>query len=112
MISGGLTLRSDTPESERRPEMEPWEQPIPLAESGPIESWPNEVVPKPLADFVFNTAGAISCPHDYVGVPFLGLAGAAIGARRGWRERPALYTAIVGPPGSAKTPALRTVGSP
>jgi hypothetical protein len=55
---------------------------------------------------------------DYIAVPLLTLAGAAIGARRaleiktGWTERPSLYAAIVAPPGSAKSPALKLVASP
>jgi hypothetical protein len=60
----------------------------------------------------------LSCPPDYLGVPLLVLAGAAVGASRalqvkpGWWERPSLYAAVIGPPGSAKTPALKAVARP
>jgi hypothetical protein len=74
--------------------------------------------PEPLAGFVADAAAALACPPDYLGVPMLALAGAAVGASReleikaGWRERPCLYAAVVGPPGSAKSPALKLVAAP
>jgi hypothetical protein len=46
------------------------------------------------------------------------LAGAAVGASRcielkeGWRESPTLYAAVVGGPGTTKTPALKAVKAP
>jgi hypothetical protein len=60
----------------------------------------------------------MGCPEDYLAVPLLVLAGAAIGATRvlevkpGWREAPCLYAAVVGDPGTTKSPALKAVMVP
>jgi hypothetical protein len=53
-----------------------------------------------------------------VAVPLLAIAGGAIGGSRalelkpGWAERPCIYAAVVGDPGSAKSPALKAVAAP
>jgi hypothetical protein len=60
----------------------------------------------------------MACPVDYIAVPALAVAGAAAGATRsllvkpGYFERPALYVAVCGPVGSAKSPALDLVDAP
>src|SRR6516225_1437414 len=95
-----------------------WESPIPLAEIPAALHFPVDVLPARLRGFVNDAAAALACPEDYVAVPLVTLAGAAIGASRPlsikdtWRERPCLYTAIVAPPGSTKTPALSLVANP
>jgi hypothetical protein len=100
------------------PMADPWEPPLPLSDAPAAPAFPVGVLPPKLARFVEDAAAALSCPADYLGVPLLALGGAAAGASRvleikpGWRERPALYCAIVGPPGSAKTPALKAVAAP
>jgi Protein of unknown function (DUF3987) len=100
------------------PEPEPWQPPVPLTEEPDVEPFPITTLPARLVAFVEDVAHARGCPTDYVAVPVLALAGAAIGARRalevkvGWRERPCLYAAVIGPPGSAKTPALSAVAAP
>ena len=63
-------------------------------------------------------AVALSCPSDFLGVPMVVAAALAIGgtrrivAKAGWSEAPALYAAIIGSPGSAKTPSLKQVLEP
>ena|ERR1700677_4974495 len=106
--------RGDAYESPTNGEIptEPWEPPIPLVETPEAEPFPLDVLPQQLAHFSEAVSLAKHCPPDYVAVPLLTIAGAAIGASRvleikpGWRERPCLYAAVIGPPGSAKTPAL------
>jgi hypothetical protein len=99
-------------------EATPWEPPIALVEVPEADPFPTEVLPALLARFVEEVALAKNCPPDYVGVPLLVIAGAAIGATRaleikpGWRERPCIYAAVIGSPGSAKTPALKAVALP
>src|SRR5262249_37290992 len=89
---------------------EPWQEPIPLDDAPDAAVFPLDALPGPLRSFVDESAWALNCPADYLAVPMLALAGTAIGARRkleikpGWRELPCLYAAVVGPPGSAKTP--------
>jgi hypothetical protein len=96
----------------------PWPEPLPFGEVPKIEPFPIEVLPDQLSKFVKDAAPALNCPLDYIGVPLLTLAGGAIGASReleiksGWRERPCLYAAIVAPPGSTKTAALKLAALP
>jgi hypothetical protein len=100
------------------PPPEPWEPPIPLATVPTADPFPVGVLPRPLADFAEDAAAALGCPADYVGVPLLVIAGAAIGSTRGlevkpgYAERPCVYAAVVGPPGTAKTPALKLAAGP
>jgi hypothetical protein len=60
----------------------------------------------------------MGCPEDYVAVPMLVLAGLAIGATRrvalkaGWAESACLYAAVVGSPGTTKSPVLKAVVAP
>ena len=96
----------------------PWEPPVPLARLPPAAPFPLDVLPPSLAGFARGVAAALGCPADFVAVPMLVLAGAAIGASRalevkpGWCERPCLYAAVIGRPGSAKSPALKAVAAP
>jgi hypothetical protein len=97
---------------------EPWERIVPLGEHLDLLPFPLEVFPGALRDFVSDAAAALAAPPEYVAVPMLVMAGGAIGASRaleikpGWTERPCLYAAVVGLPGSARTPALKRVASP
>jgi hypothetical protein len=76
------------------------------------------VLPDDLARYVREGAKAMGCPDDYLAVPLLVIAGAAIGgsrvieAKRGWREASCLYAALVGDPGTTKSPALKLVTAP
>jgi hypothetical protein len=91
---------------------DPWPDPLPLGEVPPASPFPLDVLPEALQGFVREVAAALPCPEDYVAVPLLVMAGGAIGASRalaiksGHVQRASLYAAIIGPPGSAKTPAL------
>jgi hypothetical protein len=97
---------------------ESWEEPLPLAEIPAPLPFPVEVLPDKVAGFIRAVAAALPCPPDYVGLPVLAIAGAAIGASRalqikpGWSERPSLYAAVVAPPSSAKTPAVNAACKP
>lgn len=68
------------------------------------------------APWIRKTADASSAPPDYVAAGLVTCACSLIGNSRvvlpeptnvSWRERFALWTALVGPPSSGKTPALR-----
>lgn len=78
----------------------------------PVEHFPIEALPDCFAPFVSQAAQALGCPPDFIGVPLLALAGAAIGTTRvielkpSWREGAQLYVAIVAEPGTKKSPAL------
>lgn len=84
----------------------------------PMVAFPTEVMPASLAALIDAAAEAMLVPPEFVGVPLLVLAGAAIGnaweleLKAGWREGPNLYAAIVADPGSKKTPALKLATRP
>jgi hypothetical protein len=114
-----LRRDSQKPPLEEYPgDPEPWPPPIPLGTTPAVEPFPLDVLPQQLAAFVQDAAAAISCPADYIAVPMLVLAGAAVGTSRaleikpGYTERACLYAAVVGPPGAAKTPALKLAAGP
>jgi hypothetical protein len=83
-----------------------------------VEPFPAEVLPAILARFVAEGSVALGCPPDFLGVPMLAIGGLAIGQTRtievkpGWEESASLYAAIIGSPGSTKTPALKQVVEP
>jgi hypothetical protein len=97
---------------------ESWPEPVPLANVPEAEPFPVELLPGRLAQFARDAGEALACPVDYLAVPLLAIAGAAIGASRaleikaGWWERPSLYAAVVGPPGCGKTPSLKLAAGP
>jgi hypothetical protein len=75
-------------------------------------SFPHEIFPARIKTFYEQTTAAINCPGDYVGCGILACASIAIGntsvveIKKGWQEGANLYLAIIGEPGSKKTPAL------
>jgi hypothetical protein len=100
------------------PVPEPWPQPVPLTAIPEVPPFPIDVFPEVLQVAVGEVAAALQCPADYAGVPLLCVAGGALGASRALAvkgshvQRAVLYEAVVGPPGSAKTPALEIVCAP
>lgn len=83
-----------------------------------IEPFPVEVLPNPLRNWVHAGARAMCCPPDFLAVPALTLAGAAIGKTRlieikkGWRESTNIFSAVTASPGSKKSPALAAASAP
>ena len=75
-------------------------------------------MPPPLAVLAREASASLCCPADYFLLPALASAGAAIGRslglgiKRHWVEHPALWTAFVGPPGTAKSAALKLATAP
>lgn len=83
-----------------------------------LTPFPVDALPPTLRTYVEECAAALGVPPGMVGVPLLVATGAALGnaaeleVKRGWRERPNLYAAIVAPPGSKKTPAIAKANRP
>lgn len=83
-----------------------------------VPPFPIHALPKVLGDLVTEGAKAIGCPADYIALPLLTCAGAAIGTsvcielKGGWLEFGNLYTAVVGPSGTKKTPAKKLAVGP
>lgn len=76
-------------------------------------AFPVEVLPPAVRAYVEAAAESIPVPVEMVAVPLLGAAGALLGNRfslslkLSYREYPSLYLAIIAPPGTAKSPALK-----
>ena len=76
-----------------------------------LPAYPVSALPDPLSSFVREAAAAIGCPPEMVALPLLANAAACLGNRKSlrlkstWVERPILWTAVVSPPGTAKSPA-------
>gem|GEM_PF-4360757 len=91
---------------------------IPINLFPDVESFPAEVFPQPIQKLIEKGAKTINCPPDFLGVPLLSIAGTAIGTDRklkiksGWTETPIIFSAIVGNPGSGKSPALNHLMKP
>ncbi len=75
-------------------------------------TFPVDVFPPPLRDYVIAGSQALGVPADMVAGPLLGFAAGAIGNSRalqvkpGWVVRSIIWLAIIGAPGSGKSPAL------
>ena len=86
--------------------------------SDPPAPFPTHVFPEALRDYVEAGAAAFGVPADMIAVPLLGFAAAALGTtiavelKPGWQERPILWLAVVGRPGTGKSPALEYALAP
>lgn len=95
-----------------------WQEPIPFNATPEIMAFPIDVFPGPILSFVSEVSKALPCPPDYVAVPLLAIAGAAIGASRALAIKPGhvqhanIYAAVVAPPGTCKSPALELAAAP
>jgi hypothetical protein len=94
-----------------------WQPPVPFAE--PVaDPFPVKVLPPALAAFVQESAAALGCAADLVGVPLLAAAGAMIGTSRILQVRPdrregtAIFLAVVAEAGSGAAEALQQVAGP
>jgi hypothetical protein len=71
----------------------------------PIRAFPNLA-----REFIERGSAARGIPLEFVAMPLLACTGAVIGNRlrlqikRGWQELPIVWSVVVGPPGSGKTP--------
>ncbi|KLV30443.1 YfjI family protein [Priestia megaterium] len=81
-------------------------------------SFPVSLFPKPIEQFVTDTAKALSCPPDFVAMGVLVCTSVAIGngatiqIKNSWVEGASLYCGIIAEPGSAKTPAINKALKP
>jgi len=116
--NGHSAAASPTEERSNKTEAEPWEDPIPLEEECPAAPFPLEVLPPTLRRFVNECSWALSCPLDFLAVPLLVAAGAAIGnsarlvIKEGHTQGAVLFAAVVGLASSGKSPALEMVAEP
>lgn len=98
-------------------EPEPWEPPV-IEQAHAVDPFPIHILPESLVDLCRSGAEAIGCPVDYLATAAIGLAGGVIGRTVAlkmtttWEVTPNLFVAIVGPPGSKKSPALKLMAGP
>jgi len=92
-----------------------WNEFVPLGDVPEVPTFPEEVFPEAAQCVVREIAVALPCPVDFVTTPLLVMAGGAIGASRalaikeGHIQRACIYAAVIGPPGSDKSPAQEKV---
>jgi len=74
--------------------------------------FPTSALPKPVARLVEESAAAIGCPPDAIGLSALVALGSAIGnsrviqPKKGWTESAAIYGAVIADSGEKKTAAI------
>lgn len=95
-----------------------WDNVVPLGSLPEPAPFPLEALPAPLADYVRQVAWATNSPPDFVGVPLLALAAGCLGGartlavQRDYLEPCTVFAAVVGLPGTGKSPALKKVAWP
>jgi hypothetical protein len=74
--------------------------------------FPTDVLPRPVARLVEESAAAIGCPPDAIGLSALIALGSALGnsrviqPKKGWTESAAIYGAVIADSGEKKTAAI------
>jgi hypothetical protein len=92
--------------------------PLRLEELPASPAFPVDAFPPTLQTYCREVAEAVQAPVEFVGAAMLAVAGAAIGQSvnlslsRTWAEPPLLYLILVGRPGTAKSPTIKTVVRP
>lgn len=95
-----------------------WEPVIPLADLPPVPAFPLDALPRELAEFVSDVAGATNSPPDFAGGYAIAIAAGTVGATRavsikdGYIQRGSIYLATVGRKGGAKSPPLEHMAKP
>lgn len=86
-----------------------------LSSHNGVMQFPLEVLPAQLRRFVEEGSRAMPCPPDFIALPLLVALGTAVGTSRvlelksNWTERACIFGAVVGDPGTKKSPALSLV---
>jgi hypothetical protein len=90
----------------------------PESTPSPYLSFPTSALPNPVRAYVGAAARAIGCDPTYVALPLLAALAAAIGNSRilriksTWTEPAVLWPIIIGPSGTAKSPAMEMAVEP
>jgi hypothetical protein len=103
-------------------EAEPsWSEPAPLPDGLlPVASFDTDFLPASIAPWVVDIADLMQCPPDFVAIPAIVALASVIGRKiairpqrnTDWTEVGNLWGAIVGPPGSMKSPAMAEAMKP
>jgi hypothetical protein len=82
------------------------------------EAFPVSAMPAGCRQLINESAAAIGCPPEFIGLPMLAVLGSAIGNSRvlklkeGWEEGAGIYAAVIADPGEKKTPAYKVAIGP
>lgn len=93
-----------------------WERPLIGLGEGEAP-FPLEVFPDDLRTFIYRCAEVNHFPADYLAVPCLTVAGGIIGRtiglrlKQSWVEFPAIYSAVIGLPGTVKTLGIEKISA-
>lgn len=85
---------------------------------GKKNTFPVDVFPQVIEKYCVSLATAIGCPIDFVGSMALAVVSACIGRKRaiqikrGWKEYPLLWIAVIAASGERKSPAFDAVTEP
>jgi len=110
-----MTLAQTPTVEALRPE-DIWPDPIPLSSTLlPVKAFEPNMLPSRLRGWVIDVAQKMNVPIEFVGVPAMIAVATLIGRRVGikpevhsdWTEAANLWGAIIGPPGTLKSPAVR-----
>jgi hypothetical protein len=99
------------------PEDDSWGQPLSF-ELPPVEPFPLDIYPPPVARMVRDVARAIGCAADFPASAVLAVAAASIGRscslrlKDGYFASASLYMVCIGSPGDGKSPAVGKIVSP
>ncbi|MDZ4684607.1 MAG: DUF3987 domain-containing protein [Planctomycetaceae bacterium] len=80
--------------------------------------FPVDALPMQVRPYVVEVAASIGCEAEFVAAPVLSVLAAAIGNSRwvqiipGWSEPAELWTAVIAPSGSGKSPAMKAALAP
>ncbi len=99
------------------PEDDGWGQPLAF-KLPPVEPFPLDVYPAAAVRLIRQGATSIGCPADFLALPVLAVAGAALGRsaslrlKSGYFASASIYAVCVGLPGDGKSPAVSAIASP
>lgn len=120
----GGDRQAEAPNSKQQPgqtednKSEAWGDILPLGQEPSADPFPLDVLPEALQEYVRQVSHCMNMPTCHVALAMLTVAGAAIGNARQLRinasheQHPALYSAIVSPPGTRKSPLLSLIAKP
>lgn len=91
---------------------------VPLPKIPEVEEFPSEIFPRVVRDYVSEISRGMNAPKDVPGLHAMTILGGAIGKSyqveifEGWTQYANLFTCVVSPPGTKKSPVLKKMFKP
>lgn len=110
----GLPQKPQNPQNQ---DSDPWAPPMPFARYQ-VPSFPVEVLPRWVRDYVEAVAVSFQVPHDLPAMLVLAVGGAVaakayeVEVKSGWTEPTNIYVVVAMPPASRKSPVFNVVAKP